>query len=292
MKNRDWETASVFQNRFIEYLRYYYIVGGMPEAVSSFAEEKDFYKVRRIQKGLLRDFERDFGKHAPTDIIANIRLVWNSVPSQLSKENKKYTLSQLGKNATMAKYATAIHWLCKTGLLYRVHRASKPDMPLPAYREENIFKLFTLDVGLLAAQSDLDTRSVLDGNRLFTEFKGALTEQYVHQQLLAETDISPFYWANGSNEIDFLFQHDMNIVPLEAKAETNLKSRSLMCFCRKYKMPYAVRTSMVEHRKDMTDTLPRIQNDNAGDFKFMLENLPLYAISQIESICDETLQRI
>ena len=285
LEKRDWTTASVFRETFIEYLKYYYIVGGMPEAVASFAADRDFRKVRMIQKGLLRDFERDFGKHTPSDIVSDIRLIWNSVPSQLAKENKKFILSKLEKHARMDDLAPAIQWLCNAGLLYRVPRISKPAMPLSAYTEENIFKLFSLDVGLLSAQSDLDPRSILEGNRVLTEFKGALTEQYVHQQLLAETDISPFYWANGSNEIDYLFQHGMGIVPLEVKAETNLKSRSLMSFCRKFKIPFAIRISMIDHRTDLTDTLPNRRNDDAGDFKFMLDNLPLYAISQIETIC-------
>ena len=154
-------------------------------------------------------------------------------------------------------------------------------MPLAAYVEENIFKLFLLDVGLLGAQSDLDPRSILEGNRIFTEFKGALTEQYVHQQLLAETDIAPYYWATESNEVDFLFQRGMDVVPLEVKAETNLRSRSLMGFCRKYKIPFAVRASMIDYRRDLTDTIPTKGNVENAEFKFILENLPLYAISRL-----------
>lgn len=281
IRQGDWENASIYKEKFIEYLRYYYFVGGMPEVVASFAKNRDFFKARAIQKTLLMDYDRDFGKHTPSGIVPSIRMVWNSVPMQLAKENKKFILSRLEKNARKSDFAEAIQWLCDAGLLYRVKRVSKPSMPLAAYVEEDIFKLFLVDVGLLGAQSDLDPRSILEGNRIFTEFKGALTEQYVHQQLLAETDIVPYYWANGSNEVDFIYQHGMDVIPLEVKAETNLKSRSLMGFCRKYKIPFAIRASMIDYRRDLTDTIPTKGDSENKEFKFLLGNLPLYAISRI-----------
>ena len=285
VRESDWEKLSIFREVLIEHLRYYHVVGGMPEAVKSFVEHRDFFKVREIQKALLTEYDRDFGKHTPNDIVASIRMVWNAVPSQLAKENKKFFLSKLQKQARRDDFAAAIQWLCSAGLLHRVCRVSKPGFPLAAYVEEDIFKLFLLDVGLLTALSDLAPEIILDGNRVFTEFKGALAEQYAHQQLLAETGVTPYYWATNSNELDFLFQHGNGIVPLEVKAETNLRSRSLMCFCRKYRLPFAVRSSMTDYRQDWTDTIPAKNDIEGADYKFLLVNLPLYAISQLLHVC-------
>ena len=286
VREMDWSSVSIFSETLIEHLRYYQIVGGMPEAVRSFVENRDFFLVRDIQTELLREYNRDFGKHTPADIVPSIRMVWNAVPSQLAKENKKFFLSKLQKRARKDDFAPAIQWLCDAGLVHKVCRVTKAGFPLSAYLEEDVFKLFLLDIGLLTAMSELDPGIILEGNRVFTEFKGALSEQYVHQQLLAETGFTPYYWATNTNELDFLFQHRNAIVPLEVKAETNLRSRSLMCFCRKYRIPFAVRSSMIDYRQDWTDTIPAQKDAEEDDFKFLLANLPLYAISQISEICD------
>ena len=283
---RDWGSLSLLREKATEYLRYYQIVGGMPEVVSSFVDHRDFQAVRKLQGDLLREYDRDFGKHTPGEIVPSIRLVWHSVPTQLAKENKKFFFSQLQKHARKEDFAQAIQWLCHAGLLSKVIRVSKPAFPLSAYGEQDVFKLFFLDIGLLTALSDLSPRIILEGNRVFTEFKGALAEQYVHQQLLAETDITPYYWASNSNELDFLFQRHNTIIPLEVKAETNLRSRSLMSFCRKFKIPFAVRSSLIDYRQDWTDTLPFKHETEESKFQFMLANLPLFAISQIPAICD------
>ena len=288
VRGKDWGTLSIFREVLIEHLRYYQIVGGMPEAVKSFVDNRDFFQVRDIQRELLEEYDRDFGKHTPADIVPGIRMVWNAVPSQLAKENKKFFFSKLQKHARRDDFAPAIQWLCDAGLLYKVSRVSKPGFPLSAYREEDVFKLFLLDIGLMTAMSDLAPDIILEGNRVFTEFKGALSEQYVHQQLLAETSLTPYYWATNSNELDFLFQHRNAIVPLEVKAETNLRSRSLMCFCRKYRIPFAVRSSMIDYRQDWTDTMPSKSDLEGADFRFLLANLPLYAVSQISDICGVT----
>ena len=190
------------------------------------------------------------------------------------------------KSARLDDYYAAIQWLCASGLVSQVKRISKPGLPLAAYADEGAFKLFSLDVGLLAAQCRLEPRVILEGSRVFSEFKGAFTEQYVLQQLLAENAIVPYYWSNGKNEVDFLFQWNQGVVPLEAKAETNLRSRSLMGFCRKYEVPFAFRTAMTGRRRDWTDTIPAKTETENRDFKFLLENLPLYAISQLIPECE------
>ena len=286
LRDRAWEDIQLFHETFVEYLRYYYVVGGMPEAVNSFARQRDFKKVRGIQQRLLQDFARDFGKHAPAGVIPRIHGVWNSLPAQLSRENKKFTLAVMKKSARLDDYYAAIQWLCASGLVSQVKRISKPGLPLAAYADEGAFKLFSLDVGLLAAQCRLEPRVILEGSRVFSEFKGAFTEQYVLQQLLAENAIVPYYWSNGKNEVDFLFQWNQGVVPLEAKAETNLRSRSLMGFCRKYEVPFAFRTAMTGRRRDWTDTIPAKTETENRDFKFLLENLPLYAISQLIPECE------
>ncbi len=286
IREKNWPTLAVFKEILVEHLRYYHVVGGMPGAVASFAENRDFYQVRKIQKELLAEYDKDFGKHTPKDIVPSIRMIWNAVPSQLAKENKKFFLSKLQKNARKDNFASAIQWLCDAGLVHRVCRVSKPAFPLSAYIEDDIFKLFLLDVGLMTALSDLDPRIILEGDRVFTEFKGALAEQYVHQQLLSDNEITPYYWSNNTNELDFLFQQGNAIVPLEVKAEMNLRSRSLMGFCRKYKIPFAVRSSMVNYRQDWTDTIPAKNDTEKADFKFLLTNLPLFAISQLGDLCN------
>ncbi|MGN0867673.1 MAG: ATP-binding protein [Oligosphaeraceae bacterium] len=285
LEQRDWVSLALLRERLIEHLRYYQIVGGMPEVVESFARWRDFLEVRKIQKGLLAEYDRDFGKHTPHGLVPNIRMVWHSIPSQLSKENKKYILSQLHPRARKESIGPAIQWLCDAGLLTKVLRVSKPAFPLSAYGEQDVFKLFFLDIGLMTALSDLSPKIILEGNRIFTEFKGAMAEQYVLQELLAECDLTPFYWATNSNELDFLFSFEDGIVPLEVKAETNVRSRSLMCFCRKYRIPFAVRSSLLDYRVDWTETLPFKQETEGETFQFLLANLPLYAISQIPSLC-------
>lgn len=290
LRSHDWQTIALFKDTLIEYLRYYYVVGGMPEAVEAFSQRRDFGQVRALQRELLRNYENDFGKHTPGEIIPNIRMIWDSVPVQLAKENKKFFLSQVQKKARKTDFSEAIEWLCNAGFLYRVRRISKPSLPLSAYVEEDIFKLFFLDVGLLGAQANLDPRVLLEGNRIFTEFKGALTEQYVQQQLLAETDFLPFYWAGPSNEVDFVFQYGTGVMPLEVKAETNLRARSLMYFCRKNRIPMAVRSSMIDYRVDWTDTIPSVPMDGE-EFKFLLANLPLYALASLPAVCEELARR-
>lgn len=248
---KDQSLIISFKTRYIDYLKYYYYVGGMPEAVKSFAEEKDFRQVRKIQEKLLAAYENDFSKHAPSEIVTRIKMLWNSIPTQLAKENKKFIYGIIREGARAREYEVAITWLIDCGLVHKVNRVSKPDFPLRAYQDMSIFKLFLLDVGLLGAMSRLNAKVILEENQMFEEFKGALTEQYVFQQLKVSSENDIFYWASdtASGELDFLVQRDDKIIPLEVKAKENLQAKSLKVFCEKYPECKGVRTSMSDFRE-------------------------------------------
>jgi len=271
LESQDFELITSFKGKYIDLLKQYYYVGGMPEAVSNFIETGDYAIVREVQNRLLTAYEQDFSKHAPNEAVPRIRMLWTSIPAQLAKENRKFVYGLIRQGARAREYELAMQWLLDCGLIYKVGRITKPDMPLMAYQDFNAFKLFVLDVGLLSALSDLDIKSLLEGNRVFEEFKGALTEQYVLQQLVANKNITPFYWtAEKSNgEIDFVFQSGMDVVPLEVKAAENLQAKSLKSYCLRYEPKYAVRTSMSDYRKE--------------DW---LTNLPLYAVNMILRILE------
>ena len=247
----DTEMMRVFKSKFIERLKEYYFVGGMSEAVLTFVEKKNYQSVREIQKNLLNYYQQDFSKHAQTNLIPRLNLVWNSIPGQLAKENRKYIYGQVREGARAKDFELAIQWLLDCGLIHKVHRVSKPQLPLKAYMELDTFKMFLLDVGLLAALGDLSVKVILEGSRIFTEFKGALTEQYVLQQLVSELGVTAYYYStpNSRGEIDFLLQGDTSVIPLEVKAEENLKARSLRAFCEKYNPRFAVRSSMSDFRE-------------------------------------------
>lgn len=240
-----------FREKYIDWLKKYYFIGGMPEVVSSFVAERDFTEVRRIQRRIIEMYEADFSKHTSTNELPRIRMVWNSIPMQLAKENKKFFFGKIKEGARAKDFEIAIEWLLDCGLIKKVYNVSKPAMPLKAYTEFAAFKLYLLDVGLLAAMSELDAKSILDGNAIFVEFKGALTEQYVLQQLIADTEFTPYYYSEtkSEGEIDFLIQKGTDIVPIEVKAEENLKAKSLRVYCDKFKPQMAIRTSMSNYRE-------------------------------------------
>ena len=269
LRSKDFSLITNFKGKYIDLLKQYYYIGGMPAVVASFIEASDYGKVRQLQQEILMAYEQDFSKHAPNEAVPRIRMLWSSTPAQLAKENRKFIYGLIRQGARAREYEMAITWLIDTGLVYKVSRITKPDMPLLAYQDFNAFKLFVLDVGLLSAMSQLDTKSLLEGNKLFEEFKGALTEQYVLQQLIASREITPYYWSaeKASAEIDFLFQSEMNIVPLEVKASENLQAKSLKSYCQKYKPQYAIRTSMSDYRQEE-----------------WLTNVPLYAINVLPNI--------
>ena len=267
----DWKLITVFKSKYIERLRQYYFVGGMPEAVAQFARDQDFKKVREIQNQILDTYELDFSKHAPEDIIPRIRMLWNSVPSQLARENRKFIYGAVREGSRAKDYEMALSWLIDCRQVHKVCRVSKPAMPLKAYEESNAFKLFLVDTGLLAAMGDLDARTLLEGHAVFSEFKGALTEQYVHQQLADNEALSVYYWSaeRSSAEVDFILQYKNIIVPVEVKAEENLHSKSLRAFRDKFSPFVSVRASMSDYRRE--------------DW---LINLPLYALSEIGNVLD------
>ena len=244
----------------------YYYVGGMPEAVLAFSLRRDFDEVREIQQEILHSYDFDFSKHAPLEIVPRIRQLWTSLPAQLSKENRKFIYGLVKSGARAREYEAALQWLIDGGLIYKVCNVSAPRIPLKSYEDESAFKLFMLDVGLLGAMSTLDSETIVEGNRIFTEFKGALTEQYALQELILHHD--PFYFAkpNSQLEIDFLIQENGNVIPIEVKAEENLRARSLRQFVSDYSPQNAYRLSMSDYRKETWMT-----------------NLPLYAIESLSS---------
>ena len=251
LDNSDFEIMKIFKTKFVDYLKYYYYVGGMPEAVLEFITNRDFKSVRSIQNKLLFAYENDLSKHAPGELVTRIRMLWNSIPAQLARENKKFIYGLVREGARAREYGVAITWLMDVGLVYKVNRIKKPDFPLRAYQDFSAFKLFVVDIGLLGAMSRLDARIILEGDRLFEEFKGALTEQYVLQQLLVTPENDIFYWSadNASAEVDFLIQTESEIIPLEVKAAENLQAKSLKTFVQKFQMKKAIRTSMSDFRE-------------------------------------------
>lgn len=251
LRSRDWEMIGLLTGKLTEALRLYYYVGGMPEVVNSFVNEKDMTKVRRLQQNILDAYDRDFSKHAPTAEIPRIRMVWKSVPGQLSKENRKFVYGQVKTGARAKDFELAIEWLLDAGLIYKVNRVKKVGMPLSAYEDFGAFKLFLLDTGLLCALANMPAQVLLEGNASYKEFKGALTEQYVLQQLKTVKDLSVYYWSadNSQGEIDFLVQHDADIIPMEVKAEENLKSKSLRAFVQRNEGLHGMRLSMSAYRE-------------------------------------------
>lgn len=264
IRNKDWTIVNTFAPKLSEYLKQYYYVGGMPEAVLAFSEDHDWEEVRDIQNEILKSYDYDFSKHAPADVVPRIRMLWNSLPAQLSKENRKFIYGLVKEGARAREYEIALQWLFDGGLIHRVNNVTAPRLPLKSYEDKSAFKIYALDVGLLAAMSGLDSSIIVEGNRIFTEFKGALTEQYVLQELLLSHD--PYYFAkkNSQLEIDFLIQKAGQVIPIEVKAEENLKARSLRQFVADNESETAYRVSMSNYRQES-----------------WLTNLPLYAVETL-----------
>lgn len=269
LEKQDFPMITALKQTYMDALRQYYFVGGMPEAVQSFLEDKNFNQVRDIQKRILMAYEQDFSKHAPIEIVPKIRMVWNSIPSQLTKENKKFIYGLVREGSRAKEYETAIMWLCDCGLVHKVSRVNGAGLPLKAYEDLKAFKLFLVDVGLLGCMTGLRQRTLLDGSALFTEFKGALTEQYVCQQLKTMDELSVYYYTNdrGSCEVDFIVDNGEQVIPVEVKAEVNLKAKSLKTYCEKFHPEIAVRTSMADYKKEA-----------------WLVNLPLYGLEALPSL--------
>ena len=269
LDKQDYEMITSFKQTYIDALKHYYFVGGMPEVVQSFAENKDFNEAREIQKRILAAYEQDFSKHAPYEIVPKIRMIWNSISSQLAKENKKFIYGLVREGGRAKEYETAIMWLTDCGLVHKVSRVNVAGIPLKAYEDLRAFKLYIVDVGLLGCMTGIRQRTLLDGNDLFTEFKGALTGQYVCQQLKTIEDLGVYYFTNdrGSCEVDFVIDTGEKVIPVEVKAEVNLKAKSLRVYKGKFNPEISVRTSMADYKKE--------------DW---LVNLPLYAVEEIDRV--------
>lgn len=247
---KDYGLINAFADKYTDLLRRYYYVGGMPEAVMTYLETHDLQEVRMVQQQLLLYYANDFSKHAPKETVPRIQMVWNSIPMQLAKKNRKFIYGMVREGGRAKDFELAIQWLLDCGLIHMSHRVRKPGMPLISYMDMPAFKIYMLDIGLLGARGSLDAITLLEGNAVFTEFKGALIEQFVAQELVS-MDMELYYYSaeNSSGKVDFIIQRRNKIIPLEVKAEENLQAKSLRELCKKYGLPDAVRSSMSGYRE-------------------------------------------
>lgn len=262
LATKDFSLIDALSMRFINCLRQYYYVGGMPAAVAEFVETKNLEEVRNIQKQILFDYRRDFSKHAPVQEVPHINMVWDSIPTQLAKENKKFIFGALKKGARASEFEIAIQWLLDAGLIYQINRISTPSIPLKFYEEMSVFKLFVLDIGLMGAMSDAPAGSVIVADTLFKEYKGAFTESFVLTQLIT-ADLPIYYYSSNDSrvEIDLIVQKGSNVVPIEVKAEVNVHAKSLRTFIGKHPNLKGLRLSMMPYQD-----------------QGWMENRPLYAV--------------
>lgn len=262
--SKDWTLISLFKEQLIDLLRQYYFVGGMPEAVASYTKEKNLERVRSIQKSILSAYDQDFSKHAPVSEVPRIRMIWNSIPAQLAKENKKFVYGLIKEGARAREFELAIGWLVDCGLVYKIQRIKKAAMPLKIYEDFSAFKLYMLDCGLLGAMTEAPIAMMLVDNKVFSEFKGMFTEQYVLQQFVADHSNSIYYWSSerSDGELDFVVQRQERILPIEVKAEENLHAKSLRSFVGRHPDLKGLRFSMSNYREEEWMT-----------------NIPLYATS-------------
>lgn len=266
IKQQRWDVLAPFETHLHDLLKQYFFVGGMPEVVKAFAETHDINIVRELQYNILDAYDRDFSKHAPLEEVPRLRMIWRSISGQLSKENKKFIYGFVKEGARAKNFELAIEWLQDAGLVYKVNRTKKGLLPLSAYEDFSAFKLFMLDIGLLCAISQTPPQALINGNAIFTDYKGALTEQYVLQQLRLHRENNIYYWSaeNSQGELDFLVQRGNEIHPIEVKAEENLQAKSLRAFVEKNPNLHGIRFSMASYR----------QQD-------WLTNYPLYAINAV-----------
>lgn len=265
LERQAWDLLTFVKDRLINHLKVYFFTGGMPEVVSSYLQSKDLDESRRIQHNILQSYESDFSKHAPEEQVPRIRMVWNSIIGQLSKENRKFLYGMLRQGARSKDFEMAIEWLKDAGLIYKVNRTKSGELPLNAFEDFSAFKLFLVDVGLLSAIAKLPSEAIIEGNQLFATYKGALTEQYVYQQLRQSAEMV-YYWSadNSKGEIDFLIQKKGKVIPIEVKAEENLKARSLRSFVERHPSLHGIRLSMSDYRE-----------------QDWMTNIPLYAVNTI-----------
>lgn len=269
LKKTDMDMIKVFSNQYKSFLKEYYYIGGMPEVVNSYVKYKDYNRVRKIQNEILMAYEKDFSKHVPEKELPKVIQIWNNFNTQLARENKKFIYGALKPSARAAEYEDAINWLVDSGLMYKINRVNSCKIPLEGYIDYSAFKLYFIDVGLLAAKNDLNIQTILEGNKIFTEYKGSLTEQYVLGEIKSNYNIPINYWSNdaGQAEVDFVIQCENKVIPIEVKAEENLQAKSLKVLVEKYKTEYNVRTAMMDYKKEN-----------------WLTNIPLYCIENIKNL--------
>ena len=267
LKSNDWSLINVMFDQFETALRNYYYVGGMPEAVQTFVDYGDYTKVRTVQRSLIKSYKKDFSKHPPKEVVPRMFLVWDSIPGHLSKENKKFVYSAVRPGARAKDFETAIQWLADAGVIYKQTRVTAGESPLNGSEDEEAFRLFLVDIGLLGAMCGLNRRTLVGGSEFYKQYKGAMTEQYVMQELKASgyEDLNIHYWSPdvGEAELDFVVETNGYFAPLEAKAEQNLKAKSLKVFTKNYKSPFIFRTSLS----------PYFKGDNVTD-------IPLFAVTK------------
>lgn len=251
LRNNSWAALTPLRGMLTELLRQYYFVGGMPEAVKAYVERGDIWEVRSIHSKIIDAYRNDMSKHAPKQQVQRINMVWNSIPSQLARDNKKFIYGALRKGARANDFEIAIQWLVDSGLVHKVHRISKPVVPLKFYEDIASFKLFLLDCGLLGALSETPPEQILIGDNVFEEYKGAFTENYVLQQLKSLPRTFVYYYSNDNStlEIDFVVQHEAHVIPIEVKAEENLRAKSLRQFVTDNSDLHGVRFSMSDYRE-------------------------------------------
>jgi predicted AAA+ superfamily ATPase len=271
IKTKNFAGLAVFSDKLIERLKQYFYIGGMPEAVVNYLETQDLSRVRRVQETILQAYYADFSKHIPAYEIPKVRLIWDSLPAQLGKVNKRFLYSTMKQGSKGRDYEIALEWLKNAGLIHQVKRVSLPCLPLTAYQQNNIFKLYTPDIGLLSARAGLELKSYIDVNeKVFHHYKGALAEQFALQELRASAPGLPiYYWANDKNtaEVDFVIQFRDMIIPIEVKAGENIKSSSLTSYISAFDPSAAIRTSLLDYSRNEA-----------------VVNLPLYMISEFAEI--------
>ena len=269
VKDKNFDTVSTFKTDYEYLLKQYLYIGGMPDVVQDFVQKNDFNSVREKQNLILETYEQDFSKHIQANVVEKIRMLWHSIPSQLAKENKKFIYNAVKKGARAKDFELALAWLRDTGLIYKIHRVTKPAMPLIAYEDFDVFKIYILDVGLLGALAHLDAQTLIDGNKIFEEFNGTFAEQYVLQRLKAIPNLPIYYWSNerSKGEIDYIIQYKNEIIPIEVKATINLKAKSLSQFRKEFEPNKSIRTSLADY-----------------EFNNGLYNIPLYAINFMKDV--------
>ena len=238
------ELSEVYSVPLIKYLKLYYIVGGMPAAVKQWVDTHQLEQVMEVQDEIIRDYADDFAKHAPVSDLPKLRLIWESIPAQLAKDNHKFVFSRVKAGARAKDLEDAIRWLVDAGLIYQLYLVEKPQIPLSDQADYSSYKVYLSDTGLLCRRMKIHPRTILEENDQFVHFKGALTENYVYSQLIS-MGLSAWYWQSGANaEVDYLIENDGNIVPVEVKSADNTKAKSLRLFCKRYQISQAVKTSL------------------------------------------------